>query len=84
MTKHTVSQKIICPCCRNERDWLQGTSLPQTEQKLSRANLSPWWNSNLGWSVEEAFKGKLQWACRYCVKTKRAIEADPVLQKVLR
>jgi hypothetical protein len=81
MTKRIKSQKIICPCCSKERVAIEGTSLQQLEDKLREANLSPWWNSKKGWSIEEASKGKLQWACKYCLKAGRASEANPVVQK---
>lgn len=79
MTKRSKSQKINCPSCGKERSDVEGTSLKQLEEKLLKANLTPWRSE--GWSIEEASKGKLQWACRYCLKSGRAIEANPVVQK---
>ena len=81
VTKRTDSQKIICPCCGKPRDAVEGTSLAQLEDRLLEANLRPWWNPKEGWSIEEAAKGQLQWACRRCVKSGRAIVANPVAQK---
>ena len=81
MTKHIKSQEITCPCCGKVRAGVGGTSLAELEHKLVEANLSPWWSSKAGWSVEEASKGTLQWACRYCLKSGRAIEGNPVVQK---
>ena len=85
MTKQIKDQKgfpkVTCPCCGKDRDVVGGTPLLQLEDKLRQANLTPWWKTSEGWSVEEAQKGKLQWACRYCLKSERAIEANPVVQK---
>lgn len=81
MTKRGKPAKITCPCCGKERSALEEAPLKRSEDKLLEANLSPWWNPTEGWSVEQAAHGKLQWACRYCLKSGRAIEANPVVQK---
>jgi len=49
------------------------------EQQVRDHNADPW-RRPPGWSVEEARKGRLQWACAYCVEQGRALIARPWIQ----
>lgn len=71
---------VKCPCCGKDRNVRQNTPLLNLESILRREQKDPWQRS-LGWSVEEARRGKLQWACSPCIVASRAIEAKPWLQK---
>lgn len=70
--------KVTCPCCGKERN-IKSTPLLEIEQRLREKEKWPWWGSS-GWSVREAKKGTLQWACGFCLKEGRAIASNPEAQ----
>lgn len=72
-------QKITCTCCGQEQSVAKGTPLLEIEQRLRAKDKQLWWGGS-GWSVREAKKGTLQWACRFCLKERRAIAANPEVQ----
>lgn len=68
--------KIPCPCCgksRNEEELLA------LEAVLGAKRANPWW-SEPGWTVAAARTGSIRWACRTCLKSRKAVLASPWLQ----
>ncbi|MGV3619175.1 MAG: zinc-ribbon domain containing protein [Archangium sp.] len=65
--------KVTCPCCGKERN---AAELLALESSLSSG---PWW-AEPGWTVEAAKRQKLRWACRECLKSRRATRANTSAQ----
>ena len=74
-----VTQRVMCPCCGESRNIRRDTPLLALEQQVRDHNADPWQRPP-GWSVEEARKGRLQWACAYCIEQGRALIARPWIQ----
>lgn len=70
--------KVICPCCEQERRIKHDTRLTQLEGALLSKGL-PWWGEP-GWMIKAAEGKTLQWACKNCLNEKRAIPANPEAQ----
>lgn len=76
MAKLKQQGKVPCPCCGKQRD---ATDLSQLEMAIAAHQATPWWEKP-GWTAEFARRGKLSWACRECLHSRRAIAASPWLQ----
>jgi hypothetical protein len=63
---------LHCPCC------LTLVAASEVDALEVRVGGVPW---GLGWSNYYAREGRLQWACRACVTSGRAVHADPTRQR---
>jgi hypothetical protein len=64
---------LVCPCCHQVRT-VDETDLLEKERSAIGLNLEA------GWSIKAAGDGTLQWACRHCIETSKAIEGRPLEQ----
>jgi Probable zinc-ribbon domain len=65
--------KLICPCCSKLRP-IVDTNLLQAEAYWIANGAPP------EWLVSAARSGRLQWACRHCIKAGRALAGNPAVQ----
>jgi hypothetical protein len=70
--------RLECPSCGNPKLLGWGSPPLSIERELERRHLSPWW-AERGWSVGSGGQ-RVQWACRHCLDSGRAILADPAKQ----
>ncbi len=68
--------KVTCPCCGQQRS---PDELLAQEEVLASKRASPWW-SEPGWTISAARTGSIRWACRTCLKSRKALLASPWLQ----
>jgi hypothetical protein len=70
--------KLRCPCCGKWRDVADTNLLRAENDWLATGAFDV--RRPPGWSVKAARAGKLQWACRHCIKAGRALVGRPALQ----
>src|SRR5690349_12571086 len=74
-----MRRTVRCPCC-------QAPTLPDPkraplsqEMELADAGLTPWW-AKPGWSIRQDRRNNVRWACEDCLRSGRAIVANPARQ----
>ena len=70
--KHLLQGKMLCQCCKRERIFSPSEPLLSQEIYL--------WNEKLNYGTLVENAPKMQWACSECLKSGRAIAANPASQ----